>query len=43
VAISNRRLIGLADGRVTFQWKDYAHGHAGKALTLEAGDFCQSK
>src|SRR4051795_5910974 len=25
-AISNRRLVGLADGHVTFRWKDYAHG-----------------
>jgi hypothetical protein len=27
VAISNRRLLALEDGRVTFEWKDYAHGH----------------
>ena len=26
VAISNRRLIALEDGEVTFRWKDYAHG-----------------
>jgi Putative transposase len=25
-AISNHRLIRLADGQVTFRWKDYAHG-----------------
>jgi hypothetical protein len=27
VAISNHRLISLADGEVTFRWKDYAHGN----------------
>ena len=27
VAISNHRLISLADGKVTFRWKDYAHGN----------------
>src|SRR5262249_28731655 len=26
VAISNRRLVSLADGQVTFHWKDYARG-----------------
>src|SRR5215472_10930492 len=26
VAISNHRLISLEDGKVTFRWKDYAHG-----------------
>ena len=25
-AISNRRLLSLEDGQVTFRWKDYAHG-----------------
>jgi hypothetical protein len=39
VAISNRRLIGLADGRVSFQWKDYAHGHAEKVMTVGAVEF----
>jgi hypothetical protein len=29
VAISNHRLLSVADGKVTFRWKDYAHG--GKA------------
>ena len=27
VAISNHRLISLEDGKVTFRWKDYAHGN----------------
>ena len=25
-AVSNRRLLSLEDGQVTFHWKDYAHG-----------------
>jgi hypothetical protein len=25
VAISNHRLVSVADGKVTFRWKDYAH------------------
>ena len=24
VAISNHRIVNLADGKVTFRWKDYA-------------------
>jgi hypothetical protein len=39
VAISNRRLISLADGRVTFEWKDYATGNQTKTMTLEAVEF----
>jgi hypothetical protein len=27
VAISNSRLIALADGKVTFRWRDSAHGN----------------
>jgi hypothetical protein len=38
-AISNRRLVGLADGRVTFRWKDYAHGGRRSTMTLEAVEF----
>jgi hypothetical protein len=34
VAISNRRLLSLADGRVTFEWKDYADGNQIKTMTL---------
>ena len=26
VAISNHRIVGFTDGKVTFLWKDYAHG-----------------
>jgi hypothetical protein len=39
VAISNRRLIALEDGEVTFHWKDYAHGGGPKAMTLKAVEF----
>jgi hypothetical protein len=39
VAISNRRLVALRDGRVTFRWKDYAHGGGRKAMTLKAIEF----
>ena len=38
-AMSNRRLIGLADGRVTFRWKDYAHGGRRGTMTLAAVEF----
>jgi len=39
VAISNRRLLSLEGGRVTFQWKDYADGNKIKAMTLDAVEF----
>ena len=39
VAISNRRLVSLADGRVTFRWKDYAHGGKRGTITLDAVEF----
>jgi len=39
VAISNRRLLSLADGRVTFEWKDYAAGNQTKTMTLDAVEF----
>jgi hypothetical protein len=39
VAISNRRLLSLADGRITFEWKDYAAGNQTKTMTLEAVEF----
>jgi hypothetical protein len=38
-AISNRRLVSLADGRVTFRWKDYAHAGRRSVMTLEAVEF----
>src|SRR5205814_6981032 len=39
VAISNHRLIQLADGQVTFRWKDYAHGGKRGTMTLAAVEF----
>jgi Putative transposase len=39
VAISNQRLLQLKDGQVHFQWKDYAHGHAERAMALDAVEF----
>jgi len=39
VAISNSRLLGMADGRVTFRYKDYARGHRLRTMTLEATEF----
>jgi hypothetical protein len=39
VAISNRRLIALEDGQVTFQWKDYARGGGQKTMKLKATEF----
>ena len=39
VAISNRRLLSMQDGRVTFEWKDYADGSQTKTMTLEAVEF----
>lgn len=39
VAISNHRLVNFADGKVTFRWKDYAHGSQQKLMTLTADEF----
>ena len=39
VAISNHRLVAFADGRVTFRWKDYAHGSKQRLMTLTAEEF----
>ncbi len=39
VAISNHRLVGLTDGKVTFHWKDYAHGSKQRLMTLTAEEF----
>jgi hypothetical protein len=39
VAISNRRLLSIENGRVTFEWKDYAAGNQTKTMTLEAVEF----
>jgi putative transposase/transposase-like zinc-binding protein len=39
VAISNSRLLSLENGRVTFEWKDYADGNQSKTMTLDAVEF----
>jgi hypothetical protein len=38
VAISNRRLLALEQGQVSFQWKDYRDGRQ-KVMTVAAEDF----
>jgi Putative transposase/Transposase zinc-binding domain len=39
VAISNHRLVAFHDDRVSFRWKDYAHGGKQKIMTLAADEF----
>jgi len=39
VAISNRRLLKLQDGQVSFQWKDYRDGQQQKVMTVSAEEF----
>jgi len=39
VAISNHRLLNLENGKVTFSWKDYRHGHQRCSMTLAADEF----
>jgi hypothetical protein len=39
VAISNHRLLAFDGERVTFRWKDYAHGNKQRKMTLEATEF----
>jgi hypothetical protein len=39
VAISNHRIVNFADGKVTFRWKDYAHGNKKRVMTLSAEEF----
>jgi len=39
VAITNSRLLAMTSGRVAFEWKDYAHGHAKKVMSLESDEF----
>jgi hypothetical protein len=39
VAISNHRLIGFTDGKVTFRWKDYARGDKKRMMTVSADEF----
>jgi hypothetical protein len=39
VAISNHRLRSLENGRVSFDWKDYAHRSRTNTMTLDAVEF----
>ena len=39
VAISNHRLLSFDGERVTFRWKDYAHGSKTRQMTLAAREF----
>ena len=39
IAISNHRLLAFDGERVSFRWKDYAHGGKQRIMTLEATEF----
>jgi hypothetical protein len=39
VAISNNRLLDIADGQVCFQWKDYRNQGQQKTMTVSAEEF----
>jgi hypothetical protein len=39
LAISNHRLRALENGRVSFEWKGYAHHGLGKIMILDALEF----
>jgi hypothetical protein len=39
VAISNHRIVNIADGKVTFRWKDYAHKNKKRLMTITAEEF----
>jgi hypothetical protein len=39
VAISNHRILAFDGERVTFRWKDYAHGGKQRKMTLRATEF----
>ena len=39
VAISNHRLVSLADGQVTFRWRDSAHQNKKRLMTLSVEEF----
>ena len=39
VAISNNRIINMADGMVTFKWRDYKDGNQWKTMTIPAEEF----
>ena len=39
VAISNHRILNVANDTVTFQWKDYRHGSQPRTMTISAVEF----
>ena len=39
VAISNHRLVNMADGKVTFRWKDYARGSRQRTMAVGGEEF----
>jgi hypothetical protein len=39
VALSNNRLLAVADGRVHFRWRDYADGDRVKVMALDVDEF----
>jgi hypothetical protein len=39
VAISNHRLLDFDGNKVSFRWKDYAHGNKKRKMTLSADEF----
>jgi hypothetical protein len=39
IAISNRRLVALEQGNVTFRWRDSAHANKQRLLTLPVDEF----
>jgi hypothetical protein len=39
VAISNHRLVAFQNDRVSFRWKNYAHGGKQKIMTVSAEEF----
>ena len=39
VAISNHRLVAFENDRVSFRWRDYAHGGKNRVMTVSADEF----
>jgi hypothetical protein len=39
IAISNRRILAMKDGKVSFQWRDYSDNNKSKVMTLEIAEF----
>ena len=39
IAITNHRILGMEEGKVSFSWKDYADGNKTKIMTLAVFEF----